>query len=134
MTQGVLNRENRKRTKNRVVCGLDMGTTKICAIIASGPMEDNSSCEAEKELLMSILQKKYPEKQAKDPMIKELIKDFHEIFGRNVISQEDRSIMVRCHGFSDITLEIRYFDMKLYEQAKKESLEMQGKAVDSSGL
>ncbi|GAB4320175.1 MAG: cell division protein FtsA [Candidatus Sumerlaeia bacterium] len=34
MTQGVLTREGRTPTKNRIVCGLDMGTTKICAIVA----------------------------------------------------------------------------------------------------
>lgn len=41
MTQGAILRDRMSRSKNRIVCGLDMGTTKICAIVAKVNNEEN---------------------------------------------------------------------------------------------
>jgi hypothetical protein len=50
------------------------------------------------------------------------------------IDQGDRYVITKVSGFTNVTLDVRYYDNALTKQAEKERLELEAKKVDSSGL
>ncbi len=98
-------------------------THKVYAIWGIGNMENDPSCEKEQAFVMAILQKKYGKVEKG-----RLFSDIEEI------DQGDRYVLTKCSGFSDVTLDIRYKDKKLQEQAEKERIILESEKVDSSAL
>lgn len=96
----------------------------IYMIIGLG-MVKKSSCENEKEVLSTLLMKKYQQKG----------EDGYKHFS---IHSERNSIRVECKTGSNskyyTDIQIVYTDGKLYDLAKKENLEIQTKNVDFSSL
>jgi len=101
-------------------------THKVYAIWGIGAMENDPSCKKEQALVMAILQKKYG-KVEKDQL-------FSSLYDIKQIDQGNRYVLTKCSGFGDVTLDIRYKDRKLEEQAEKERIILESEKVDSSGL
>jgi len=101
-------------------------TNKIVSIWGIGDIENYPLCKKEQQLIMAILQDKYGKPEKKDL--------FSRLYDVKMISQDDRYIMTKCTGFSDVTIEIRYGDNKLENLAENERIELESKKLDSSGL
>lgn len=101
-------------------------THKVYSIWAIGNTENDPSCKKEQALLMAILQKKYG-KVEQDQL-------FSSLYDIKQIDQGNRYVLTKCSGFGDVSLDIRYKDKKLEEQAEKERIIIESEKVDSSGL
>lgn len=99
---------------------------KVYSIWAIGKTENDPSCRKEQALVMAILQKKYG-KVEKDQL-------FSSLYDIKQIDQGNRYVLTKCSGFGDVSLDIRYRDKKLEEQAEKERIILESEKVDSSGL
>lgn len=75
---------------------------------------------------MAILVKKYGEMSEQSLM--------SSIYDSKTISQGDKSVSTKCTGFSDITIDIRYYDHELKTLAEKERIELESDKLDASGL
>jgi hypothetical protein len=98
----------------------------VYGIWGIGSMENQSKSKKEQALIMSILEDKYG-KADKDGL-------FSEIEGEKRIDQGNRYIIVNIEGFSDVTIDIRYYDSELKKLAEKERVELESSKLDSSGL
>jgi hypothetical protein len=101
-------------------------THKVYAIWGIGQIENTPSCKKEQALVMAILQKKYgkPEKGG-------LTASFRDI---KSIDQGNRSVLTKCSGYSDVTIEVRYTDKKLKDAAENERIIIESEKLDSSAL
>ena len=104
-------------------------TNKIYSIWGLGSIENTQKCEKERDLVMSLLEKKYGGSDKES-----FSASMTEIFGGKSVKQGERNILVKCSGFIDATIEIRYYDDNLRKIAEKERLEEEAEKVDSSGL
>jgi hypothetical protein len=98
-------------------------TQKIYSIWGIGEFENTPSCKKEQALIMAILKSKYgePNKKSKKREIQ-------------IISQDNREIMTKCSGYSDVTIEIRYTDKALQLIAEDERIVLESEKLDSSAL
>ena len=101
-------------------------THKVYSIWAAGSTENDPSCKKEQALVMAILQKKYG-KVKKGQL-------FSSLYDIKEIDQGNRYVSTKCSGFGNVSLDIRYKDKKLEEQAEKERIILESAKVDSSGL
>ena len=101
-------------------------TKKIYSIWGIGTAENTESGKKEQALVMEIIQEKYGAKQKAG-----LLDSFGDV---NRIDQGTRYIITKVSGFTDITLDIRYYDLDLEKIAEKERLVEEAKKVDKSGL
>jgi hypothetical protein len=101
-------------------------TNKVYSIWGMGNMENNPSCKKEQALIMAILKKKYG-KEEKGQLFSSL-NDIKEI------DQGNRYVLTKCSGFVDVSLDIRYEDKELEQQAENERIILESEKVDSSGL
>lgn len=101
-------------------------TRKIYSIWGIGQIENKPSCKKEQALVMAILQKKYgkPEKGG-------LTSSFRDI---KSIDQGNRSVLTKCTGYSDVTIEVRYTDKRLEDVAENERILIESEKLDSSAL
>ena len=99
---------------------------KIYSIWGIGAMENDPTCKKEQEVIMAILKKKYGQPKKKDLSM--------TLFDAEMIDRGNRNIVSKCSGFMDTTIDIRYTDRALKEQANKERIELEGDKLDSSGL
>jgi len=101
-------------------------THKIYSIWAIGTFENTATAKKEQALLMELLIQKYGEEK------KEGIFDAMSDVKR--IDKGDRDILLKISGFTDVTLDIRYYDRPLEKLAEKERLAIEAKKVDASAL
>jgi hypothetical protein len=101
-------------------------TNRIYSIWGIGEFENQPTAEKEQALLLEILKQKYGEKK-KEGLMDGLL-DLRQI------DQGDRYVITKVSGFTNVTLDVRYYDNALTKQAEKERLELEAKKVDSSGL
>jgi hypothetical protein len=101
-------------------------TKKIYSIWGIGTAENTESARKEQALIMEILQQKYGTKEK--PGL------FDSLGDLNTIDQGNRYIITKISGFTDVTLDIRYYDRDLQKLAEKERLAEEAKKVDKSGL
>lgn len=101
-------------------------TNKIYSIWGIGNAGNDPSCKKEQALVMAILQKKYGKKNSEDA--------FSSIYDIKQINQGNRSVLTKCSGYVDVTIDIRYTDSKLEKQAENERIEIESDKLDSSGL
>lgn len=99
---------------------------KVYAIWGIGDIKNSATCKKEQKLLMAILKDKYGENKENDL--------FSSLYDREIISQDDRYVMTKCDGYTDVTIEIRYEDKKYAQLAENERIELESKKLDSSGL
>ncbi len=101
-------------------------THKIYSIWGIGKVDNVEKGKKEQALIMTILEKKYgkPEKEG----------FMSSMMDSSMITHGDRYVMVKLSGFTDVTIDIRYYDRKLTEMAEKERIEIEAEKVDSSGL
>ena len=50
------------------------------------------------------------------------------------IQSDNRKIITKCSGYSDVTIDIRYYDNDLKSIAEKERIELESEKLDASGL
>ncbi len=101
-------------------------THKIYGIWGIGAIENDPTCKKEQELLLAMLEQKYGKKEKDD-----LLSAFYDF---RMISQGNRSVVTKCSGFMDVTIEVRYKDTTLEKLADSERISLESKRVDSSGL
>jgi hypothetical protein len=101
-------------------------TNKVYSIWGLGNVENTPTCEKEQKLVMAILSDKYGNEEKQG-----LLSDLYDM---KMITQGDRTIITKCSGFTDITMEIRYKDSQLQELAENERIKLESKKLDSSGL
>ena len=101
-------------------------TKRIYSIWAVGTVENTEVGTKEQAVIMSILEKKYGTKNKEGLM--DTMMDVKQI------DQGNRYIIVKVSGFANVTIDIRYYDKKLSQQAEKERIELEAEKVDSSGL
>ena len=101
-------------------------TRKIYSIWGIGNTENDASCKKEQALVMSILQSKYGDLDKADFT--------DSLYDIKKINQGNRSILTKCNGFSEATLDIRYKDDELAKIAENERIIIESEKVDSSGL
>ncbi len=114
------------RSFKRYYVMITPATKKIYSIWAIGSAENTESGKKEQALVMEILQQKYGVK-AKPGL-------FDSLSDVNRIDQGSRYIATKVNGFTDISLDIRYYDRDLENVAEKERLVEEAKKVDKSGL
>ena len=101
-------------------------TNKVYGIWAIGDVESDPMCKKEQDLLMAILTKKYGQSGNKD-----LMSNFMDV---ETIQSDNRKIITKCSGYSDVTIDIRYYDNDLKSIAEKERIELESEKLDASGL
>jgi hypothetical protein len=101
-------------------------TKKIYAIWGIGTVENSESGKKEQALVMEILQQKYGT-QEKAGLLDSLV-------DVNRIDKGSRYIITKISGFTDVTLDVRYYVSDLEKLAEKERLAEEAKKVDKSGL
>ncbi|HEY3853855.1 MAG TPA: hypothetical protein VGO67_05625 [Verrucomicrobiae bacterium] len=101
-------------------------TKKIYSIWGTGPTENTETGKKEQALIMEILQEKYGEKSK--PGLLESIVD------ADIVDQGNRYVMSKVSGFSDVTIDVRYYDRDLEQLAEKERIAEEAKKVDKKGL
>ena len=101
-------------------------THVVYSIWGIGKVANTEAGKKEQALVMQLLSDKYGPEDKPAPM--DALGDVKHI------SQGTRYVYTKITGFSDVTLEIRYYDTDLEKQAEQERLEIEAKKVDSSGL
>ena len=101
-------------------------TNKVYGIWAIGDIDGDAKCGKEQDLLMAILSKKYGKSDNQDVM-----SSFMDI---EKIAIGNRRILTKCSGYSDVTIDIRYYDDDLKLIAEEERIELESEKLDSSGL
>ena len=118
--------ENPFRSFSRYYVLITPKTEKVYSIWGIGDIDSDAMCEKEQDLLMAILVKKYGEMSEQSLM--------SSLYDSKTISQGDKSVSTKCTGFSDITIDIRYYDHELKTLAEKERIELESDKLDASGL
>jgi hypothetical protein len=98
----------------------------IYCVWAMGDCENDDICKKQQAVILDLLKKKYGEED-KEGM-------FDDLYDMKRMSRGDRSIVLKCSGFTDITLNLYYTDDALEKQAEKERVELEGKKTDDTGL
>ena len=101
-------------------------TNKIYCIWAQGPFENTDVGKKEQALVMELLKQKYGDKQKQGL--------FDSIGDVMRIDDGNRFIITKVSGFTDVTLDIRYYDSDLATLAERERLKIEAKKVDPTGL
>ena len=101
-------------------------TNKVYSIWGIGDMDSDGKCGKEQDLLMAILTKKYRESDNQGAM-----DSFMDI---EKIDIGNKRIVTKCSGYSDVTIDIRYYDDELQIIAEEERIELESEKLDSSGL
>ncbi len=101
-------------------------TKMVYSIWGIGKIESRGKCKKEQALIVEILRGKYgePEDEGMAETLLDAVKFDHG----------NRHIIVKCAGFMDDSIEIRYYDRKLEKLAEKERIKIEAKKVDSSVL
>ena len=120
------NPEKKFRSFDRYFVMITPKTHKIYSIWGLGTAENSDKCKNEQALIMELLQKKYG--------VKEKEGFFDTLSGVKSVDQGNKDVLVKCSGFMDISIEIRYYDRELKKLAEKERIEIEGSKVDDSGL
>jgi len=101
-------------------------TNKVYGIWGIGEIDSDPMCTKEQDLLMAILNKKYGETDDQGLM--------STIVDAKTITIGERYITSKCSGYSDVTIDIRYYDENLKSISEKERIEIESEKLDSSGL
>ncbi len=101
-------------------------THRICSIWGIGPVENTGKCEKEQAVIIELLAKKYGQPEGEG--------FFDSIYGAKRIDHGNRDITVKCSGFVDSSIEIRYTDRELKELAENERIEKESENIDDSAL
>lgn len=101
-------------------------THKIYCIWASGHVENTQAGRKEQAVIMELLTQKYgtPDKTGA----------FDTLGDVKRITYGNRYILTKISGFTDVTIDIRYYDRKLEKLAEQERLANEVKKVDKTGL
>lgn len=99
---------------------------RIFCIWASGSVESTEIAKKEQAVIMELLQTKYGGKE------KEGV--FENLSDVKRIDQGKRDITSKISGFTDITIDLRYYDRTLEKVAERERIAEEAKKVDKSGL
>ena len=118
--------ENSFRSFSRYYVLITPKTKKVYSIWGIGDIDSDAKCKKEQDLVMAILVKKYGEMDDQGLM--------SSLYDSKTISQGDKSVSTKCSGFSDVTIDIRYYDHELKTLAEKERIELESEKLDSSGL
>ena len=117
---------NRFRSFSKYYVMITPKTQRIYSIWGIGEMENDPTCKKEQEVILDILKNKYGQPEKKGLTM--------SLFDAEMIDHGDRNIIIKCSGFMDTTIDIRYTDQQLNEIANNERIELEGSQVDSSGL
>lgn len=117
---------NRFRSFSKYYVMISPKSHIIYSIWGIGSIENDPTCKKEQQVILAILKDKYGQPLKKDLSM--------TLFDTEMIDRGGRDIVLKCHGFMDATIEIRYTDRLLKEQANNERIEIEGKKLDSSGL
>jgi hypothetical protein len=101
-------------------------THKIYSIWGVGSVENTEAGQKEQAVLMELLRQKYGSEEKQGV--------FDTIGDVKRIDRGNRYIVTKISGFSDVTLDIRYYDGDLAKLAEKERLATEAKTADKSGL
>jgi hypothetical protein len=101
-------------------------TNKVYGIWGIGNMDSDAKCGKEQDLIMAILNKKYGQSDNQGAI--------SSFMDAESISQGNKRILTKCSGYSDVTIDIRYYDDNLKSIAEKERIELESEKLDSSGL
>ena len=118
--------ENSFRSFSRYYVLITPKTKKVYSIWGIGDIDSDAKCRKEQDLVMAILVKKYGEMDDQGLM--------SSLYDSKTISQGDKSVSTKCSGFSDVTIDIRYYDHELKTLAEKERIELESDKLDASGL
>jgi len=101
-------------------------TGRIYCVWAIGDAENDGVCKKKQAVLRDLLKKKYGEEEKQG--LRESFSDAYRI------QRGTRSIVIKCSGFMDVTLNLYYTDDDLEKEAEKERIELEGKKTNDSGL
>lgn len=101
-------------------------TNLIYGIWALGDAENDEKCKKEQALIIAILEQKYGTKEEEQL--------FGSLYDIEEVDQGNRHVLTKCSGYSDVSIDIRYYDKKLKQQAEVERILLESEKVDSSSL
>jgi hypothetical protein len=101
-------------------------THRIYSIWGIGSVDNTAAGQKEQAVIMEILKEKYGS-EAKQGLL-DSIGDVKRV------SQGNRYIVTKLTGFTDVTLDIRYYDEDVEKAAEEERLADETKKADKSGL
>jgi len=114
------------RSLKRYYVMITPSTHKIYSIWGIGSVENTSAGRKEQSVIMGILREKYGSEFKIGPI--DSMGDVKRI------SQGSRHILMTLTGFSDVTLNLRYYDEDLETVAEKERHAEETATMDKSGL
>jgi predicted RNA-binding Zn-ribbon protein involved in translation (DUF1610 family) len=101
-------------------------THRIYSIWGIGSVENTSAGQKEQAVVMELLRQKYGAAE-KDGL-------FDSMGDIKRITQGDRHVITKITGFTDVNIEIRYYDRELEKLAEKERLASEVQKADKTGL
>lgn len=118
--------ENKFRSFRQYYVLITPKTNLVYGIWGIGDVDNTEIGKQEQAVIMEILKNKYGEVEKEGFL--DIMSDTQQI------DQGDRYVLTKVSGFTDITLDIRYYDKKLKTQAEKERIEIEASKVNSDGL
>jgi len=98
----------------------------IYRVWAQGDCENNDVCKKRQAVILDLLNKKYGQED------KEGL--FDDLYDMKRMTRGNRSIVLKCTGILDVSLNLYYTDEDLEKQAEKERIELEGGDTDKNGL
>jgi hypothetical protein len=98
----------------------------IFRIWAQGDCKNDDVCKKRQAAILDLLKKKYGQGEKEG--------QFDDFYDAKRMTRGNRSMVLKCTGTDDVTLNLYYTDDDLKKQADKERLELESKKPDASGL
>jgi len=98
----------------------------IFRIWAQGDCKNDDACKKQQAAILDLLKKKYGQDEKEG--------QFDNFYDAKRMTRGNRSMVLKCTGTDDITLNLYYTDDDLKKEADKERLELEAKKPDASGL
>jgi hypothetical protein len=98
----------------------------IYRIWAQGDCKNTDDCKTQQAAILGLLKKKYGQEEKEG--------QFDDFSDAKRMTRGNHSVLLKCIGTEDITLNLYYTDDDLKKQADKERLELENKKPDASGL
>jgi len=98
----------------------------IYRIWAQGDCKNTDDCKKKQAAILDLLKKKYGQEEKEG--------QFDDFYDAKRMTRGNRSMVLKCTGTDDVTLNLYYTDDDLKKQADKERLELAAKKPGASGL
>jgi hypothetical protein len=98
----------------------------IYRIWAQGDCKNDDACKKQQTAILDLLKKKYGQEEKEG--------QYDDFYDAKRMTRGNRSMVLKCTGTEDVTVNLSYTDDDLRKQADKERLDIAAKKPDAAGL